>query len=238
MYLTFIHSAHLIPCWKMRRYTFNILYIFTISQEVTPSPLRVNTAIYRGNPAEAAFTRWLPPFPLPLKGSPPISNLKAKRQKKKMETRRNQKLEAKRPQCAQLPDLCLSRPLLTICFPYVLILSLVFTCIAFIFEIKILPDLPSEQEKLLDHEQDVSLIVQSSALVFFFFVTIITITIIITISLIVQSSAVVIFFSRLFRSLLQYRYQMQYTCQSWPAIDFLSFNLFFYRLLQRDQHFD
>ena len=77
--LTFIHSAHLIPCWKMRRYTFNILYIFTISQEVTPSPLRVNTAIYRGNPAEAAFTRWLPPFPLPLKGSPPISNLKAKR---------------------------------------------------------------------------------------------------------------------------------------------------------------
>ena len=99
-------------------------------------------------------------------------------------------------------------PLLTICFPYVLILSLVFTCIAFIFEIKILPDLPSEQEKLLDHEQDVSLIVQSSALVFFFFVTIITITIIIviiitiiifliiTISLIVQSSAVVIFFFR------------------------------------------
>ena len=78
MYLTFIHSAHLIPCWKMRRYTFNILYIFTISQEVTPSPLRVNTAIYRGNPAEAAFTRWLPPFPLPLKGSPPISKLKAK----------------------------------------------------------------------------------------------------------------------------------------------------------------
>ena len=49
-----------------------ILFTFyTFSQYLRkspPSPLRVNTAIYRGNSAEAAFTKWLLPVPLPQKG--------------------------------------------------------------------------------------------------------------------------------------------------------------------------